>query len=799
MHPVRFYTYLLLSSLGGVSSFRTALAQSTTLTAATQPASADEQVIVTGTRSTNQTARSSLSPVSIISAAQLATTGQADLRDALAQLTPSISLPPFGWGASGPLLSISMRGLSSNHVLVLVNGKRRHQTAQINTTISGGRGPDPVDLDLIPASAIDHFEILSDGAAAQYGSDAIAGVVNIILKKTQNTLSLQALNGGYYRGDGFTTNESANFGGAIGSRGYYNASVEFKHNDRTVRDGADNRSGIPTALGQPVSQSIGIQPTTRELVSINLGYDITDDVSFYAFGTYGHSDSQQAYYYRLPPTPAILAPNGYIPYVASAQNDYSFTAGFKGHVFHDWNWDVSSTYGGNINDQSAYNIFNPALYTATGYTPTTFAVGSQSDTQWTTNADIRRDFDTKILPAPLSVAFGAEYRYETYTLGAGDWAARYGGALSGAAAVQTTDASAHGRDVTAGYIDLGTTVLPKWRIDLAGRFEHYTDAGDTETGKISSRYDINRFISLRGTVSNGFRAPTLQEEYYQAQSYSPTGSSGQVAVSSPAARYLGAKPLRPERSTNFSAGFVLNPLRNLHVSVDAYQITLRNRIVSGGSYTGQQAISALELNGYTVGPAISPSAVSTSYFTNGVNTRTRGVDISATYDLDLRQNGRLAIDVGLNLNETDILKVGRDLNNNPLLNAQQRAWLTSYTPRNKLIFGGRWTTGRFDISAHEIRYGHTTSQLTYYTGPYAYSNSVFREFTETPKFETNLEVGYKATSRLHLALGANNLFNAKMRKLPYANRYLGSTPYDYNVAQMSWNGGFYYFRANYNL
>ena len=212
-------------------------------------------------------------------------------------------------------------------------------------------------------------------------------------------------------------------------------------------------------------------------------------------------------------------------------------------------------------------------------------------------------------------------------------------------------------------------------------------------------------------MSTGFRAPTLQEEYYQAQSSSPTGNSGQVAVDSPAARYLGAKPLKPERSTNFSAGIVLNPIRRLHISVDAYQITLRNRIVNGGSYNGEQAIEALKLNGWSPGSAVNPSAVSTTYFTNGADTRTRGLDISADYSLDLHQNGALNLDVGFNLNKTTIQKSGLDLNGNPLLNQQQRAFLTSYTPHNKLIFGGRWTVGHFDLSVHEIRYGSTTSQL----------------------------------------------------------------------------------------
>ncbi|GBQ65897.1 TonB-dependent receptor plug domain-containing protein [Komagataeibacter swingsii] len=760
----------------------------------------NEQIIVTGTRDPHQTARASVSPIVVVGAKQLQSTGQVDVRDALTQLIPSMTRSDMNIGNAQMTDAIQLRGLTPNQTLVLVNGKRRHTTADISDYAGPQQGSTPVDIDMIPVSSIDHVEILQDGAAAQYGSDAIAGVVNIILKHNNHGFTAQANNGGYYAGDGFTSGESLNWGTKLGNRGFFSLSADYHFQDHTYRGGIDNRTG------QYDNFIMGNPRQERETVSYNMEYNITKDVKFYSFATFGHRNAESYQNFRTPALADSLGlssiyPNGFSPQLALDENDYAVTGGFKGTKF-GWDWDVSTTYGGDNVDIGFYETANPSLMAATGSTPTKFGnIMSYSNTQWTTDAGLRHAFNVPLLAGPLNFAIGAQYRYDTYNINAGSPDAYYGSSTAGEAALAPVDGSHSGRDVTAGYMNVSTRLLPKWQVDLAGRVEHYTDSGgiNTETGKFSTRYDFNKYFSLRGTIANGFRAPTLAEEHYTSLEVSPTGAAGILATTSPAARSLGSKDLKPERSMNYSAGIILNPMRNMHITLDAYQITLKDRIMVGGVYNGQQAINAIEADNIILPPGLTATDVSANYFTNAANTRTRGMDISATYLQNLHKFGKIQWDIAVNFNETQITHTGVDGNGNSLLNAQQAAWLTGFTPKNKEIFGGHWFYGKLDVAVHEIRYGHAISQMQYVTGANAYSNSTFLEFVDHPRWQTNLQIGYQVTPQWHLALGANNVGNAKQRKVPTSVNYLGVQNYDYNVQQVGQNGGYYYFQVNYSL
>ncbi|CAP54362.1 TonB-dependent receptor plug domain-containing protein [Gluconacetobacter diazotrophicus] len=752
----------------------------------------DEQVIVTGTRDPHQTARSSVSPIQVVTAAQLAATGQADVRDALIQLAPSVARSIRVNGSANMTDAISLRGLTPNQTLVLVNGKRRHTTAVLSNNAGPQQGATPVDIDMIPVSAVDHIEILQDGAAAQYGSDAIAGVVNIILKHDTHGLEAQSLNGGRYAGDGFTSGESLNWGTSLAGRGFFDLNAEYKYQDHTFRATPDSRTGRNDFM------DIGDPRQQRETIGYNMEYAITDDVKLYSFATYGHRNGESYQDYRVPTASLPMYPYGFSPQETLDENDYSVTVGFKGRKF-NWDWDLSTTYGGDSERMGLFDSINTAMLQNFGSSPTRFHLMSFSNTQWTTDAGVRRAFDVPLLAAPLNLALGAQYRYDSYHIGAGDMGSYYGTGASAFHGLSPNNASDSNRDVTAGYIDVSTQLLPKWQVDLAGRFEHYTDAGDTETGKVSSRYDVNRYFGLRGTVASGFRAPTLAEEHWSNMSVAATTATGYIPVDSAGARLLGAKPLKPERSTSFSAGFVVNPIDNLHVTVDAYQIDLRDRIMAAGVYNGASAIEALALNGFAIPAGVTANAVTAQYYANAASTRTRGLDITANYLTRLGRYGRINWDVAANFNQTTIRHVAEDGNGNSLLNAQQEAYLTSYTPRNRVIFGGVWHYGDLDFTVHEIRYGHATSQLEYYTGPLAYSNTQFMRFLNPPRYETNLVIGYQVSPRWHVALGANNVGNARQKKIPEQFRYLGAYAYDVNIEQIGYNGGFYYFQVNFKL
>ena len=750
-----------------------------------------EQIIVTGTRDPHATARNSVSPVTVVTAAQLRATGQPDLRAALNQILPSLTLPVLAGGNANLVDAFSLRGLTSDQTLVLVNGKRRHTTAVIADYEGPQTGTTPVDVDMIPTALVDHVEVLQDGAAALYGSDAIAGVVNIILKTDTTGGDFQAINGGYYAGDGFTSGETFDKNFALGNSGFFDLSAEYKHQDHTVRVGIDDR------VGAALNPFVGNPELNRETIGYNAGYDVTDALSLYSFATFGHRNGEAYQNYRTPDTAPQVYPNGFVPQIAVASNDYSFTGGMKYNLPDGWTADLSTTYGGEADEIDIFDTINLSLLDDTGTSPTRFKNATFDDTEWTTDLGFRKSFANTVFASPFNFAIGAQYRYDTYDVGDGDPNSFFGSGPQAEDGLSPISVSHSGRDVTAGYIDGSTHVVKNLQVDLAGRFEHYTDAGDTETGKASARYDLNRYFALRGAVSNGFRAPNLAEEHYTSLGVLPTGAQGILAVDSTAARLLGAQPLKPERSTNFSAGALINPMADMHLTLDAYQIDIRDRIVLGGNYNGAPAIDALEGQGIVLPPGIIPDDVSAQYFANAASTHTRGIDIAWNWVTRLGEYGHVNWDASLNLNETSVLKVANDSNGNPLLSEQGIGYLSTYFPKNKFIIGGHWFYKRLDVALHEIRWGSATSQLQYTQGPNAFSNSLFDAFEITPQWVTNAQVGYKVTPRWRVALGADNLFNAYPREIPPDTQYLGVYKYDYTVEQVGINGGFYYLQANY--
>lgn len=777
-----------------------AFAQSANVPAAQQPDNASQQdaliqdrVVVTGTRTATK-ATKSLTPVDVITAKQLQSTGQSDLRDALVALSPSIQRQAMG-GAQAALVDVlTLHGLTPDQVLVLVNGKRRHSTATISLNPGPQQGSTGVDIDLIPVSAVDHVEILRDGAAAQYGSDAIAGVINIILKSGTNGGYIESKTGQTYQGDGLAQTESAHYGLALGADGFLDLSAEFSRQNHTNR--TDPYAHTGALAGSASNKYIGDPSSTRQVIGFNAGYYLGDNVQLYGFGTYAHRRAASYQSIRGAGVLPAIYPNGFVPQDLLDENDFSVTAGVKGNDLLGWKWDLSTTYGGDYDSFSQASSGNIGLFKATGQTPTTFYIGRQQSTQWTNNLDFTRPFSLPVLPAPVTVSVGFEQRTEGYAIGAGEPNAYLYGGTPALVGLSPASASDNTRNVLGTYIDLSTKLTPKWQVDLSGRFEHYGDVGNTTNGKIATRYDFAPWIALRGSVSTGFRAPTLAQEYYTTLSPTPTSAFALLAANSAAARALGAQALKPEESTSFNLGIVLTPTRDLNVTIDAYQIDIRNRIVEGGSQAGAAAINAIGLAGFSTPLGIPASAISASYFTNGANTRTRGIDLSATYHLRLGQYGTIDWDLGINFNNTTLTHLAPGANGQPLLNAQQIAYLTSGTPKSKIIVGGVWNYGRWGLSLHETRYGTTSAEESYRTGPNAGSVSVFIPFTNKVEYTTDIEARYNATKRFEVAVGARNLFNAYPNQLPLAAQYAGAN-FDSTTSAIGINGGFYYLRAKY--
>ncbi|WP_372785393.1 TonB-dependent receptor plug domain-containing protein [Phenylobacterium sp.] len=790
------------------------------------------EVIVTGTRVTGLKASDSPAPVQVVGGDSLKRVGQPDLIQGLAQIVPSFTAEALGGDTANLTLSARLRGLSPNDTLVLVNGKRRHPTANLHVLGGPYQGAATADLSLIPVDAIDHVEVLQDGAAAQYGTDAIAGVVNIILKNSASGGQAAATAGQYYKGDGDTGALSLNFGAPLGKDGFFNITGETRFHGFSRRGGTDaristvsgallnNGSGVTTATpGFPnLNNIVGDAQSTVDNVFYNAGYDF-GGVQAYSFGSYGYRKASAFENYRIPnrvvaspvlgvgssigtPGALVFAPNGFSPREGLVETDYAFTFGLKGEAG-GWLWDLSSTYGRDKNDISTLNSANRSLFIDTHTTPTEFHDGAFTTTQWTNNLDITRGFDVG-MATPLNVAFGIEQRNESYEITPGDPASTYKEGGQSYPGFLRSDGGKHTRNNYAGYIDIAASPVEALKLDAAVRYEHFNDFGDTTVGKLTARYDFSPMFALRGTVASGFRAPTLAEEFYSATNVSPTSAVVQLPPNSPAAALLGFSPLKPEKSTNYSVGFVAHPIEKATVTLDAYQIEIRSRIIGSGLYLGQNGatvisqavLNAIVAHGNVLDPTV--TFVGVSLFANGADTRTQGVDLTAAYSTDLDAWGRIDWTLAANYNKTTITKQTPTpaplAAQGALLSPTAISDLTTASPREKVSLGGVWVKDRWAVSLRETIYGES-SEIVSPDGTGAPPN-----FTDKigVKGITDLDVSFQITNAVRLSAGANNLFDQKTPNViqfpPTGGLADGSNVYDapMGFSPFGINGGYYY-------
>ncbi|OOL18339.1 TonB-dependent receptor [Bombella intestini] len=759
-------------------------------------ATSTEHLTVRQTNTPLKRARTSTSPIDIVTAQQLQRTGQLNVADALARINPSVTISTAGYDASALTSSIRLRGLNPNHTLVLVNGIRRHTTANISADSGPEEGSSPVDLNMIPPEAIDHIEILRDGAASRYGADGLAGVINIVLKKDIKSSDIDAQTGANaYNGDGWQYQFGFDKGFSLGEDGYVNLAGQMFHTDHFIQKGIDDRTGL---YDDP---ALSLAEQTRQTLSLNFGKHFTQSLEGYGFVTYAHRHGEGFQDYRTPDVFPQYFPNGFSPIEAMEEQDFAVTLGLKGRLPAGFHWDANTTYGADDDHMSLKNSGNPAYYADYGTSPTKVRTERFKNEQWNNTLNISRKF--AFAPGhSLDLSFGAQHRLEKYTIGAGEPASYYKGGLQGFSGLMPQNAGSWTRNVWAGYIDADFHPLRHLDVDFGGRYEHYTDSGNAQTGKVAARYDFTKRFAIRATISNGYRAPTLLEQHYSALSVIPNGASASLPVSSVAASSLGAQKLKAERSTNASGGIVMEPITNLHVSVDVYQINIRNRIAPGGSFQGSAAENAIALMGAALPSGLDPDNVTATYFTNGASTRTQGLDIMADYNLKLHRYGSLNLSMALNLNRTRIHHLNTYADESPILNAQQIGYLTTASPRSKIVLNAYWKLNRWNVNLRQTRYGETVNNVTYQDmAPAAlqYSQSQFHRFVNTPAWLTDLEVGFQATKRIHLAIGGNNLFNIRPRRMPAENSYLGTLFYDNNSAGIPMTGGYYYGRINISL
>jgi len=853
---LRFAIAMLCAS-AAIAYPASAVRAATAAAAATDSATTEglDEVIVTGTRETGIRAVDSAAPIQVVSAESLKASGGSDLMSALAQVVPSLQMQAFGFDMAGQTLQARLRGVSPNDVLVLINGKRRHTTANLaidtGSPFQGGAG---VDLNFIPLDAIDHVEVLTEGAAAQYGSDAIAGVINIILKKSNSGGSASALYGQYgNNGDGKTEDVSGNAGFEAGTGGYFNLTGDFRNHGHSNVGEEDPRlfpsnlaaGGYPNnqaanVAGYPnLNRISGDAAVQQKIAALNAGWDLSGGTELYLVATYGHKNAASYENYRMPnkaatsidPTTGLAAaattyslPGGFNPQEANDEDDYQFTAGIKGTVI-GWDWDVATGYGGDHDRLSTLSTLNTGYYGDTG-SPQAGQLQNIYDgylqaTQWNTTVDFRRGFDVG-LASPLNVAFGFAHRRDTYTIGAGPPISYVDGGASSYPGFTPLDANSNSRRNDAGYIDLAVKPIEGLQVDGAARFEHYSDFGNATIGKLTARYDFSPEFALRGTVNNGFRAPTLAEEYYSSTNVGPSTAYVQLPPNSAAGKLLGlGNGLQPEKSIDFSVGLVWRPLEHLSTTLDVYQITITNRIVGSGNVVGQDngvptgafagvnaALAAYSHGSDVIDPfVLQHGSYGINVFANGIDTRTRGADLVFLFPYEYNF-GKIDWSISATYNDTTITKYAAtppSLAGATLYDVEAYSELTSASPKYVLNFGALWTYEKLSVNLVEKVYGQSSDYENDDGDNPSNSYNYFKDTIGVTAI-TNLDVGFQFTEGLKLSVGAQNLFNRFPNKLNgnilgRENAAADNAAVDqYPIfSPFGINGGFYYAKAVYRF
>jgi len=786
---------------------------------ATSPAFAQEPaadartldtVIVTGTRVSDRTVAESTAPIDIITPAALQATGTTELATALSRAVPSLNFPrPAITDGTDAVRPAQLRGLSPDQVLVLVNGKRYHTTALINLNGSQGRGSSPVDLNTIPISAIDRVEVLRDGASAQYGSDAIAGVINIVLKGSGEGGSVTGTYGQYSAGDGQQWNLGADAGFKLGESGAVHFAAQGGHQDQTDR--ARPYTGAPSATpyGQVV-QRYGDPEVDAGAFSYNGEFSPAEGITFYSYGIASRREALSNGFFRAAgdarniPT---VYPNGFLPNIYNESEDVAWVGGFKGYTEGGLNVDVSYNYGQNHLTFEVLNSLNRSLGTTVTPVQTDFYAGALEVTQNVLNLDFNKRLEWG-LAYPVTLAFGAEWRGEKFNQSPGERASYLNGGVIAPGATapvpgaqvfagfRPSDSGQFNRESYSAYVSLEADLSDRLSAGLALRGEDYSDFGSTSSGKLSARFAFTDAVALRGTVSTGFRAPTLQQQYFQSTATNFIGGIpfeiATFRVDNPAAVALGAEPLRAEESVNYSLGLVLQPVENLYITVDAYRIEIDDRIALsenlGTDPNRPEIRNFLNANGFIgVGGG--------RYFTNAIDTTTDGVDVVGTYTWQLA-NSSLDLTAGYNYNETSVDRIAQQSERlaaiDPTALRFGRVELGRFTvgsPQDKFLLGGTWNAGNWAFNANATRYGEFT--VLFGNNPADTS----RDQTYEAQWVLDLSASY-AMGDWNFTLGGDNVLDEYPDETIFINSTGGQLPYSASSPN-GFNGAYMYAKVGY--
>jgi len=741
-----------------------------------------DDIVVTGTRTAGRSRLDSTSPIDVLSAASLQHQGTTELAASLSAVVPSIDFPrSSAVDGTDSIRPATLRGLSPDQTLVLINGVRAHTSALLNVNGSVGRGAASVDLNTIPSIALDRIEVLRDGASAQYGSDAIAGVVNLRLREARSgggaTVSygeyitdVNTARGSRSERDGQTVTASAWQGVSLGSDGFLTLSGEYLNRNPTSRGDFDPRKTpirVRSRFGDPDVEQYSFY--------VNAGKPIGDSGwEIYGFGGYQHRDSTSAATPRIvggtgsnanasADALASLYPDGFTPLIAVESVDLTTTGGVRGELS-GWKVDLNVSYGRN---KLTFNTRNSGNATYGAASKTSFYDGTLAYDQLVGGIDVSKELP--LGDGTINIAWGEEYRREGFQIGAGEHASydrapgaanNLGSGAQGFPGFQPSNVVNVHRDNVSGYLDLEAKPTHALTIGAAVRGESYSDFGETLNGKLSARYEFAPWIAVRGTASTGFRAPSLQQQYFT--STASVLSNGNIVETgtfpsvSAVGTALGGKPLRPEKATNLSAGVVLRS-GGFDLSVDAYQIRIRDQIALSENLSGAAVIQTLVNNGIT-------SVTAGRFFLNGIRSRTKGIDVVAHYRTRSDNIGTFDFTVAGNFNDIKVTEApapvtitaavpgGSPISATlPIFSRQRIISFEQGTPRTKVVGTVDWSLNKVGVTARAAYYGDVTQPS---------SNGFAEDDIHTGRHTIfDLEARYQVIRNVNLAVGANNLFD----------------------------------------
>ncbi|AMX01952.1 TonB-dependent receptor plug domain-containing protein [Microbulbifer thermotolerans] len=835
-------------------------------------AGAIEEVVITGTRKEGVSPTETLSPVDLVGGANLTDQASFDLTESLSKIAPSFNTQRFPIADGTAFIRpVTLRNLSPDQTLVLVNGTRRHRSALVNLQVAPlgtiNQGAQAVDFSALPSAAIERVEVLRDGASAQYGSDAIAGVVNVILKDDAEGFSVSAQTGEYFEGDGTRYSVSANAGFALGEQGFVNTTFEYSSADTTSRGGthADAAQvgevvGVDQVPLDGLGQRWGDPEVEISKLFVNTGYDISDSIELY--GNFGYSENETIsdFFYRTPvldpqygiaaratlqkdadgdflPDPApqsliddivaagmnpsdllvadasspsgyvlrnpiyTLFPGGYNPKFGANITDISAVFGARGEFASGMTWDLRARTAENELEYVLEGSINPSLGLLT---PTSFNPGTLTQEETSVNADFVQPIDISALASPLNVAFGAEWRRETYKIGAGDEASRassptanyFGEGSDGFQGFPLEAAGSYDSDSVAVYVDLEADITDQFTAGAALRYEDYDQFGSTSDWKLSARYNFNERFALRATANTGFRAPTPGQVNTlnvttTANSEGKLIPNGTYPVNHPVAQAFGSVPLVPEESTSFTLGAVITPFDNTSITIDYYNIDIENRLalrnITIGNGEGDDTDGVNELALLTAAGVANADQFlggNVNYFVNAYDSEVSGIDLAITSDFELG-GSLLTVDLRHNHNEQEVTRVEENT-----IDALRVYDLENQVPSDRTTLTFNYDTG--ELFSGYLRFNRYSDWES--TGGLFGSEAA----TYSGEVLVDLEATFDLAENYRVSVGGENIFDVEAdQEADPTLQYLGVR--QSLTSPFGFNGGFWYLRVSANF